>query len=470
MRSLRRNWTGLLVAIAAAGALSLVLPTFASAQNVSPNVNPESSVQPSEGVGGAGYVQPDTVFVPQSSVARPEDAGKFAHTNYVLRTANGAKPAPMVSPNLAVAETPASLGCVYGVGPYYAGCNPATGGTQHPSGGWGAIALVDAFDNPNARYDIFYFSGIFGLPAPNFTKVYANGNGHCTTPPANAGWALEESLDIEWAHVMAPNAKIYLVEACSNSNADLYYAETVAHGLVAAAGGGEISNSWGENEYGGEIVDDLNFFYYSDQLPGWGTITTFASAGDSGCGAQYPSSSPWVVSAGGTRVNRNYLGNFKNEACWSGSGGGISAVETWSNTFTGGNTGAWADYQYPIFGEASRRTPDMSFDADPDSGVYVFSKYYGGWFIVGGTSVSSPALAGIVNNARNKLGNYFLPPINPIGYFNTEENNLLYSQLPALREYHRNFYDVTLGSNGCTVTNRWDYCTGVGSPRGLVGK
>ena len=343
-----------------------------------------------------------------------------------------------------------------------------------PQGGWGAIALVDAYNNPNAAYDISYFSTYWGLPAPNFTKVYANGNGDCTTPANNSSWALEESLDIEWAHVMAPSAKIYLVEACSNSLTDLYYAETVAFQLVSKAGGGEISNSWGSGEFSGETSDDIYFYADSpaNPIPSGGSwhVVFFASAGDSGCGADYPSSSPWVVSAGGTTVNRDSSGNFTSESCWSGSGGGISAQETWSNTYTGGNTGAWADFQYPTFGPANRATPDMSFDADPASGVYVYSGYDGGWYIVGGTSVASPSLAGIVNDAANKLGSYVVPSSIALGYYNSEENNLLYSQLPTKTAYGSNFYDVTTGSNGCFVGASWDYCTGVGSPRGLLGK
>jgi subtilase family serine protease len=127
---------------------------------------------------------------------------------------------------------------------------------------------------------------------------------------------------------MAPNAKIILVKACSISLADLYYAQTVAHGLIAVAGGGDISDSWSTAEYAGETAGDFNFFFYLDQLPGPSSIVIFASTGDAGCGAQYPSSSPWVVSAGGTRVNRGALGYFQNESCWSLSGGGIGTQET----------------------------------------------------------------------------------------------------------------------------------------------
>jgi len=418
---------------------------------------------PAEPDGFSHYIAPSTTFVPESSVARASDAGVKAHTNYVLHTETQGKPQPKAAPNPmnTFAETPASMGCLYGVGPAYAGCNPSTGGTRHPTGGWGAIAIVDAYDNPYAAYSLAYFSAYWGLPAPNFVKVYANGNGHCTTPPYNSGWALEEALDIEWAHVMAPSAKIYLVEACSSSYADLMYAELVAGNLVQnAAGGGLVSNSWGSGEFAGENGYDNYFRSY------WQRVTYIVSAGDSGLGAEYPSSSPWVVSAGGTTVNRDASGNFVSESCWAGSGGGVSAYEVWNDTFTGSYMGAWADYQYPMFGKSARRTPDLSFNADPASGVWVYDYVNGGWYTVGGTSVSAPALAGIINNANNRLG--LAPPGG--GYYSTMENNLLYSQLSAQTAYATNFYDVTTGSNGSSAGAGWDYCTGVGTPRGLAGK
>jgi subtilase family serine protease len=327
---------------------------------------------------------------------------------------------------------------------------------------------VNAFDDPTAAIDISTFSSYFGLPAANFTKVYANGDGDCSTPPPDSDWALEEALDIEWAHAMAPSAKIYLVEACSSSDTDVFYAETVAAKLVAAAGGGDISNSWSEGEFNGETSYD--HYFQSNQYSQTTKITFFAAAGDSGCGAAYPSSSPWVVSAGGTTVNRDLNGNFAFESCWAGSGGGTSSQEKWSTTFARGNTAAWADFQYPILGLASRATPDLAFDADPASGVYVYNRYNGGWFVVGGTSVASPALAGMINNAGSRLGSFSLPAVDPVGHLNNEENNLLYSQLPAVRARSTNFYDITSGSNGCFVGTSWDYCTGVGSPRGLLGK
>ena len=428
-----------------------------------------------------------TVITPLSSVSLP---GKGAHTNYKIFVPAGHQ-ASFAVPDITFAETPASMGCVYKVGPTYTGCNPSSGGTNHPTGGWGAVAVVDAYGDPNIDDDLEFFDTYWGLPTANFMKIKANSSfgtlGGLTAscsgapPPASAyGWDLEESLDIEWAHVMAPSAEIILVEACSQSLPDLLYAEQVAGIEVNKYGGGDISNSWGYPESavgvpsqgGGTLTeqDDDNFFYryyYSN-------ITYFASAGDSGSEVIYPSASPWVVSVGGTTVNRNSSGNFLNESCWADSGGGPSTVEFWQNPpdiFNG--LGPWTDYQYQLFGGApydlpARSTPDISFNADPNSGVWVYDTDEGGkWYIVGGTSLSSPALAGIVNSANNRLS---MASSAAGGYYQASELNLLYSQLSTYTMFHNNFYDVTTGSNGHAAGTGYDQCTGVGSPRGFGGK
>jgi subtilase family serine protease len=211
------------------------------------------------------------------------------------------------------------------------------------------IALVDAYNDPKAASDLAFFDSYYGLPTANFKVVYANSSfgtlnrltASCKgTPPAanvNYGWDIEESLDIEWAHAMAPATKIVLVEACSQSLPDLLYAEEVAGIQVSKAGGGDISNSWGYPESsvgvpgdgGGTMTeqqDDNYFFRYY-----WKNISYFASAGDSGAEVIYPSASPWVVSAGGTTVNRDSSGNFLSESCWSDFGGGSSPIEDWTN-------------------------------------------------------------------------------------------------------------------------------------------
>lgn len=465
----------------------------------------EASTEPVPGVPGpqitARSPQTGSVYVPASSQPQPSS---FAHTNYVLRSADGRKPAGVPAPSAsafggtltAVAaengaaalsqqpETPASMGCLYVGSPLTEGCIPNySAGSGGPSdGGYGAIAIVDAFDNPTAATDLATFDSYWGLLAPpSFTKIYANGNHNCTTPPANQGWALESSLDIEWAHVFAPKAAIILVEACSASNTDLFYAEQIAFAYIETnfKEGGQVSNSWQGGEFSGQIGYDASFsdadYYYINPYP-WNThVLAFASSGDNGYeGATtgYPSGNPWVVSAGGTSVER-VNGSFYAEYCWAGSGGGTSKYETYTSGFTGGNVGPWANFQYPIFGQSNRRTPDLSFNADPASGVYVYSSYgAGGWVVVGGTSVASPSLASIVNRAGNKLSSLNVNAITQGAWFSTEENNLLYSELNGAADYPTNFYDVTVGSNGGPLgaVAGWDYCTGVGSPRGLYGK
>jgi hypothetical protein len=458
----------------------LALGAFAQNGSTGETVTSETTARSPQ----AGFV-----YVPDSS--KPKAAG-FARTTYVLRSVDGSKPSGLsaalseqaVGPDATIemAETPASMGCLYVGSPSISGCVPAglNGGGGGPSGaGYGAIAIVDAYDNPNAASDVATFNAQWPLAATSFTKIYANGNGSCTAPPPDGGWALEESLDIEWAHVFAPKAAIILVEACSSSYKDLFYAEQVAFTYIRDhyPQGGQVSNSWQGGEFAGQIADDPFFADWNYVgVTGWKThILAFASSGDGGfegATAGYPSANPWLISAGGTSVLRDAVtGKFTAEGCWAGSGGGTSSQETYATSFTGGNTGPWADFQYPIFGKGNRRTPDLSSNADPASGVFVYSGYNGGWFVVGGTSVSSPSLASIVNRAGNVLGSVFLTPVTSGGdWFNTEENNLLYAQLATAKAYKSNFYDVTTGSSGAPALTSYDLCTGVGSPRGLSGK
>jgi kumamolisin len=438
---------------------------------------PGYEVQDQVGV-ATPYVAPPSVFVPDSSKANPWDAGKFAHTNYVIRNFTGTQPQSLEElsvpepaanprPDATYAEYPASLACLYKMGPTYAGCVPVNNAAYNAVGGNRAIAIVIAYHNPYAKVDLDFFRSYFGLPAigTNWKLVkvmkptYPTAS--CTSIPFNSGWALESALDTQWSGAMAPSARIILVEACDNSIAQLMLAEQVAIQQVNLYGGGQVSNSWGSGEWSGETSYDYIFrSYWASGKP----VSFFFSAGDSGLGAQYPSSSPWVVSAGGTTINRSATtGYFQSESCWAGSGGGTSTYETYSSTW-GTGTGPWTNFQYPLFGMANRRTPDISFDADPASGVWV--RYAGAWYTVGGTSVSAPALAGIVNNSNNRLG---VAPSGG-GYFTNAENNLLYSELLTYKEKITNFYDVTTGSNGASALPGWDYCTGVGSPRGKLGK
>jgi len=381
-----------------------------------------------------------TVIVPSSSIEKPGDAGKRAHTNIrmFVPTAGFQHAQPLAGgPPFSgyFYETPASIGCVYKLTKAVAGCNPNTV-TVNPTGGSKAIAIVDAYDDPNAASDLAAFSTQFGLPAATFQVLYASG----TKPPGDSGWELEESLDIEWAHAMAPSAKIYLVEAASNSFTDLFTAVQTASSLVSAAGGGEVSMSWGGGEFSGENSYD-SYFTTSG-------VVYFASTGD-GPGTIYPSVSPDIVAAGGTTLRRNpTTGAFISEAAWVDGGGGLSPYE------------ARPSYQSVISSKvgSARGVPDMSAIADPNTGVWVYDSRNGGWYIVGGTSVSSPLLAGIVNRA---------------GSFATSSNSELttiYNNIAVTTD----FKDTTVGMcgpyMGYSAAKGWDFCTGVGSPKSYVGK
>ena len=242
---------------------------------------------------------------------------------------------------------------------------------------------------------------------------------------------------------MAPNAQIIVSQFCSDPfEGGDSAAEYLAGQAVAALGGGEVSNSF---SYGTpEDPSELNW----DQYMTTPTVVYFASAGDDGLGAAYPSVSPNVVSAGGTRIIRNN-GQFTGEEdCWNDSGGGISQYEALPN------------YQLIIgnLARPHRGTPDWSADASTQSPVAIYSTTgCGGWCAVGGTSVSSPTLAGITNAAGSFANR------------TSSELSKTYNWYKTPGLYRKYFYDVTKGNNGAPAKLGWDECTGLGSPRNLAG-
>ena len=407
-------------------AVAASLGMFAALLAISPGASGQGSLK---------GTQKGNIFIPQSSIERPEDIGKRAHTNFRIRTGPsnlGSGIHPMGGNGPAGGMSPAQLRKVYLL--------PSKGGSQ-------IIGIVDAFDYPAALADFNAFATQFGLPTEASTTVTANTNkvfqvvyAGGSEPPSDAGWNVEEALDIEWAHAMAPNAKIVLFEGNSNSFADLYQAEAAATSFVDAGGLSckEVSNSWGSSEYDGETDSDSAF-----SSP---TIVYFASAGDNGAPAGYPSSSPYVVSAGGTGVITDSNGNFVSEYGWSGTGGGPSQYETtpfYQNGISNLVSGA-------------RGTPDLSFEADPNTGVSVYNAAQGGWIVVGGTSVSSPSLAGIANLAGTAQG--FFPAGSQVLLTSIYNN---YGSV--------NFRDIVTGNDGYPAGPGWDFVTGVGSVQGLGG-
>jgi subtilase family serine protease len=360
------------------------------------------------------------IHVPDSSVEHAGERGQKAHTNHVisLRGASPERPGGGSGPS---GMTPAKIRTAYNL--------PSTGGS-------GIIAIVDAFDYPTALADFNTFSNQFDLNKETSTNallssnkvfqvVYASG----ARPSGNCGWAQESALDIEWAHGMAPSAKIVLVEAASNSFTDLLQAVDVAVGLGAS----QVSMSWGGSEFVGEDSFDSHFV-------GPATVTYFAASGDSGGKTIYPGTSPWIVAAGGTTLNLDKNGGFVSEIP-----GYQNAIPSLASLLNG-----------------SRGVPDFSFDANPNTGVAVYDstrcQSLQGWMVFGGTSVSSPSLAGIVNLADQKLGASELSTI-----YTTFYNKGAFGS-PSFR-------DITVGSAGTfSAGSQWDFVTGVGSNQGLAGK
>jgi subtilase family serine protease len=300
-------------------------------------------------------------------------------------------------------------------------------------GGGETVAIVDAYDDPTIESDLAVFDSQYGLPACTstngcFTKVDQTGG--LSYPRSDGGWALEISLDVEWAHAIAPGAKILLVEASSSSFANLLTAEQ-----YAAAHADYVSNSWGGSEFSGESSYDSSF----TTPAGKATPTSFfVASGDSGLPAEYPSASPNVISVGGTTLNfyRN-TGTLVSETGWSGSGGGCSAYETANS----------AQSSFSQYGQVScggmRATPDVSLDADPKSGVSVYdtTRYLGsqGWWKVGGTSASTPMWAARSADAGA-----------------TVDAGYVYGGSITYR-------DITSGSNGASCLTGYDLVTGRGS-------
>jgi len=307
------------------------------------------------------------------------------------------------------------------------------------------IAIVDAYDDPKIESDLGVFSSAFSLPACTtangcFKKLYASGS----KPHTDAGWSLEMSLDVEWAHAIAPKAKIVLVEAASSSFNDLMKAVDVA----VANGASVVSMSFGGNEFSAEGGFDRHF-------SGKAGVTFVASSGDSGNGVEYPAASPYVVSVGGTTLSVDAYGNYMTETAWSGSGGGVSAVEP--------EPSGQATWPIPYAG--SRGVPDVSYNGDPNTGFAVYDSvtYAGqsGWFQVGGTSAGAPQWAGLVavaNSLRKAAGKAAL----------SGTYNALYTA--GKSAYGSDYHDVTNGSNGscgavCNTAGGYDYVTGLGTPQ-----
>jgi subtilase family serine protease len=398
--------------------------------------------------------------------------------------------------------TPTSMQNSYNLPPLYAAGNEGQGVT---------IAIIDSFGNPNMASDLANFNTQFGLPHmcgeadytcangdPTFTHVYWNGKTQVKQPPANsqgtglqarAGWALETALDVEWAHAMAPEANIL--------NVTTNPAETQGvQGLPAMMNAEQfivdhqqatvITQSFGTTEeaFGStQSLLNLRHAFISAAANG---VTVLASSGDGGSAnplkgpvknpvtvpyptVGWPASDPLVTGVGGTYLCTDPTTGTSvdstdpptncqshpgvREVGWIDSGGGFSHIFSkpdFQNSLPAGST--------PI--DSMRGVPDVAFQASARTGPLVYDSFDGGWFIVGGTSCSSPQFAGLVAIA-DQIAGHGLGPI----------NQTLYNIGASPVDYAADFYDVTTGNNqadpdvpGYPASPGWDPVTGLGTP------
>jgi len=297
------------------------------------------------------------------------------------------------------------------------------------------IAVVDAFDDPTAEADLAVYRSTFGLPPCTtangcFRKL--NQWGHPTNlPPVDpfGRWEPEESLDVDMASAICPNCRILLVEAKGPSFPDLSIAVN-----SAAKKADIISNS-----YGGNIKNGMQ---YNDRYNHPGHIIV-ASSGDDGFNVHFPAGSQYVVAVGGTRLTHSNNSRGWQETVWSGASSGCPKIVP---------KPAWQSD--PLC--ATRTIADVSADADPSTGVAIYDTYggFGGWAVIGGTSVASPIIAGVYALAGNAA---------TLNYASS-----LYSA-PA-----GSLWDVVGGSNGqcggtylCTGVTGYDGPSGNGTPNGV---
>jgi len=367
---------------------------------------------------------------------------------------------------LSVAYTPAQILTAYGIN-QIAFSNGAIKG----DGSGQTIAIVDAYYDPTIQSDLATFSSKYGLPQldgkngdATFTQIDLSNR---TLSPAGNDWTVETALDVEWAHAVAPKAKIVLVEAASDlQNASTGEPTDLLNAVKTAAtypGVGVVSMSWGI----GEVPKETNWDSYFS-TPG---VTFVAASGDSGAGTIWPAVSPNVVSVGGTTLNLTKSNTIASETGWGyglwssyfgGSGGGFSQYESLPSY----QASAGISKLYTQFGV--RLSPDVAYVADPNTGLYVYDGVDGGWGVVGGTSAGAPQWAALIAIADQGRALAKQAPLS-----STQTLNALYSN-------QADFHDITRGSTGAyyivnssgnivgeipvTAGKGYDLVTGLGTP------
>ena len=388
------------------------------------------------------------IIIPESSIPHP---GRI-NTNYFIVGSREFTPQPPSD-----AETPASLACVYQLVDGPPGCPIATS-TNVPTGGVGAIAIVDAGDYPTAASDLHAFSAQFGLPDADLTVVYADG----TKPPVYSDWIVEEALDIEWAHAMAPKAKLIAYIGSGKLQQSLIRDEA----MVRDNPGAIISNSLGQCEARLPDAARAQAQEVWDRAAATG-MSHYVASGDLGAydcnghpdvlSVDFPSALPSVTAVGGTSIFLGTKPGYYREVAWgdaisgSGAGGGVS-LNYERPSWQKGQGVDNGDSASP----ATRQVPDVAGVSDTNTG---WSILLGGKENqIGGTSAAAPLWAGFTALIDQDMAKNGLKPVgfaNPALYWMAQQSDL--SPPP--------FHDVTVGTNfRYKATTGWDFVTGWGTP------
>lgn len=305
-------------------------------------------------------------------------------------------------------------------------------------GGKGTIALIESYNDPALEHDLNIFSDYYGLPRCTranhcFESHFVDGRS--SKGKSNSGWALETSLDVEWAHAIAPDAKILVVEAATPSGQHLLDAIDYARNRSDVVA---VSMSWG----GHEFVEEANF---EDHFTADHDVAFFAASGDRGTGVSWPSASANVIAVGGSVLQFGSNGSVDSETAWLGSGGGLSEFIP--------EPSFQKEYRIPRT-KGMRAVPDVAFHADQAMGYSVYDSVHHmperSWFKVGGTSAGAPQWAAIYAIDHSAMLEH------------------LYAD-KASKDHARYFRDIISGSNGncgyyCNARKRYDFITGLGSP------
>ena len=392
--------------------------------------------------------------------------------------------------------SPNFIQSAYNFGPLYAKGFDGSGQT---------ILIVDAYGSPTIRSDLAHFDSTFGISAPPSFKILCDPQGCPSFSPNNfpldeLGWTIETTLDVEYAHAMAPGANIVLVVASSPAGNAINTAEARA---ISEFPGSVMSQSFGIPEYAitgnnAQVLQaEANY-----EAAAAANITVLASAGDSGAGngintpnALFPASSPLVTAVGGTQGDP--FGNLATYTgtCSAGPGPGYptgctptgyGSEAVWNEAWIGAASGGAPSLIFPapsyqnnpsftVCGSLNpscmRTTPDISYNAAVDGGVLVYwsaclqciSPTFSGWFVVGGTSAGSPqwaAIFAIANQVRASKGE------GPLGFVNPTLHGLAESSSCS-----SDFHDITTGDNilagttaGFSAATGYDFASGWGTP------